>query len=223
MEGFWMTVKKKKASVKELKKELRQKEKKKMTSTKVILLGFILIMLILTGIFGYFLLFPEEEEAVGAVLKVDEVYFVTKELQGDKYTLETFVFITNNGDADCQVNIRAFAINVDTNLAMDEASEDVGSVEAQKTKETSFTVDVPKDGKYRVELLIFKNDKVTVKGSGTVNLDQAGAGGEDYQTVESEEPPADKKKARAPTILNFLGVSLVIATYVVYRRRRGRR
>ncbi len=218
-----MTVKKKKASVKELKKELRQKEKKKMTSTKVILLGFILIMLILTGIFGYFLLFPEEEEAVGAVLKVDEVYFVTKELQGDKYTLETFVFITNNGDADCQVNIRAFAINVDTNLAMDEASEDVGSVEAQKTKETSFTVDVPKDGKYRVELLIFKNDKVTVKGSGTVNLDQAGAGGEDYQTVESEEPPADKKKARAPTILNFLGVSLVIATYVVYRRRRGRR
>jgi len=223
MEGFWMTVKKKKASVKELKKELRQKEKKKMPSTKVILLGFILIMLILTGIFGYFLLFPEEEEAVGAVLKVDEVYFVTKELQGDKYTLETFVFITNNGDADCQVNIRAFAINVDTNLAMDEASEDVGSVEAQKTKETSFTVDVPKDGKYRVELLIFKNDKVTVKGSGTVNLDQAGAGGEDYQTVESEEPPADKKKARAPTILNFLGVSLVIATYVVYRRRRGRR
>jgi len=219
-----MPVKKKKTSVKELKKDLRQKEKKRMTSTKVILLGFILIMLILTTTFGYFLLFPEEEETVGAVLKVDEVYFVTKELQGEKYTLETFVFITNNGDADCRVNIRAFAINVDTNLAMDEASEDVGSVEAQKTKETSFTVDVPKDGKYRVELLIFKNDKVTVKGSGTVNLNQAGSGGEDYETVESEEatsPPKDK--AMSPTILNFLGVSLVITIYVVYRRRRGRK
>lgn len=216
-----MPVKKKKTSVKELKKDLRQKEKKKMTSTKVILLGFILIMLILTSTFGYFLLFPEEEGNVGAVLKVDEVYFVTKELQGEKYTLETFVFITNNGDADCQVEIRAFAINVDTNLAMDEASEDVGSVEAQKTKETSFTVDVPKDGKYRVELLIFKNDKVTVKGSGTVNLNQAGIGGEDYQTVESEESAKDKKNEMAPTILNFLGVSLAVTIYVVYRRRRG--
>lgn len=195
-----------------------------MTLTKYILAGCILIMLLITGIFIINILSPEEDVLTEASLRVDEVYFVTKELEGEDYKLETFAFITNNGEKDCEVNIRAFAVDVNTNLAMDEDSTTVGTIEGQKTEEASLTVEVPKDGKYRVELLVFKDGKVTVKGSGVVNLQLAGTGGQDYRTSDSEEPPEMKKEtdSDSPTIFNFIGIILIVGVYIIYvKRRRG--
>jgi len=217
---------KKKVPVSKVKKtqaKKKEKQKPKWTITKKILLICIIAMFLPIMLMGYYLLFPEEEVPLGAVLEVEEVYFVVKDQNGDQFTLETFAFITNEGDDDCEVRIRAFAIDVQTNLAMDQASVSIGKVAAQKTEEASVDMDLPKDGKYRVELLIFKDEKVTVKGSGTVNLQEAGTGGKDYHSnVEDAYPPDSKKEGSAPTIFNVIGVSVVVALVTIYVKRRGR-
>ena len=126
------------------------------------------------------------------------------------------------GEKDCEVTLRAFAVDVNTNLAMDEDSTTVGTIEGQKTEEASLIVEVPKDGKYRVELLVFKDGKVTVKGSGVVNLQLAGTGGQDYRTSDSEEPPEMMKESSdSPTLFSFIGIILVVGMYIIYVKRRG--
>ncbi len=213
-----------KNTVKEVRKSLERERKEKendWTGTKVFLLVLIIIMLAISTLFGVLLLLPDDQEPVGAVLEVEEVYFVAKEADGDDIELEIFGFLTNDGDEPCEARIRAFAIDVQTNLAMDDTTAEVGEIVEQTTKEASLTVDLPRDGRYRVELLIFKDGKVSVKGQGTVNLAETGSGGQDYSTNTYDEPPAEKENA-TPSIFNALGVIVAVSLCILLVKRRWR-
>ncbi len=133
-------------------------------------------VLVLAGtiILGY-ILFHEEEEPTSDV-RVEEVYFVQTHQDELETKMNIIVFVTNDGEAELSdIKIRAFAVETDSNLARDEAVKIITSVEGDSTVEGTLTITLPNNDSYRVELLVFKEGKLTIRGSGTVNL--VGVGG----------------------------------------------
>lgn len=132
----------------------------KWTATKGWMLAIIIIALFLSAVIGLVIVIDKlNDEPVGSILVVEEVYFVSEETSSESMDLYVHVFVTNDGDEPCNSEIRAFAVDVETNLAMDEASLTVGRIDDQTTSESTLGMTLPSDGRYRVELLIFKDGK----------------------------------------------------------------
>jgi len=199
--------------------------KEKWTWTKRLLLVFIIIMIGLNALLGYQLIFPEEEEVetTGAYLLVDKVYFGAEDIGVKNCDLDIYMFITNEGDESCIVRVWAFVVDVDSNLAMDDKNVTIGTIEGEKTKEASVKVNVPRNGRYVVKLVVFKDGKITVKGKGTVDLRSAGGGGEDYHSTEGDDARklTEPMDVETPSLFTFLGVTLAICAGVIYLKRRG--
>ena len=117
----------------------------------------------------------EEGSSPSSRIEVEEVYFVMTD-QTQLYTnMDILVFITNDGKIDLSdVTVRAFAVETDSNLARDEAVKILGELKGQTTIEGKLTIELPNNDTYRVELLVFKDGKLTIRGSGTVNLKGVG-------------------------------------------------
>jgi len=141
----------------------------------------------------------------GAYIEVEEVFFLMTDQDNDTTTMNIDVFITNHGDEDLSdVTVRAFAVEEDSNLARDEASVELGALGGQMTIEGNLTITLPNDESYRVELLVFKEGKLAIRGSGNVNLRTSveyinwlgnvdyyyDARTTNYTTTKSDIPPA---------------------------------
>lgn len=138
----------------------------------------VLLVVILAG---YFALNIEGEKS--SRLKVDEVYFRTEDrLGGEDTALSIMIFLTNDEDGDIDsVSVRAFAVETDSNLAMDEDRVVMGKIGGQTTSEGRLNITVPNNESYRVEILVFEESKLTLKGSGTIDLKGVGVAS-DYRT-----------------------------------------
>ncbi len=198
------------------------KKREKMNATRAVILVIMILLLLFSGIFGWILIdeYVIPEKKTSARLDVEEVYFVENDVSQGKTRLEVFVFITNDGDEDCDSFIRAFAIDKDTNIAMDDTTTSIVEINGQTSHESQLDLEVPSDGRYRVELLIFKNDKITVKGQGFVDLNLGGSGGSDYRTlVEDPQSEVDDNKA-VPFIGPGLMVIAILGAALIFRRWR---
>ncbi|MCK5772343.1 MAG: hypothetical protein KAH57_01010 [Thermoplasmata archaeon] len=194
------------------------------TATKGWMLAIITIALFISAAIGLVIVIDIlSDEPVGSILVVEEVYFVSEETTSGSMDLYIHVFVTNDGDEHCQSEIRAFAVDVETNLAMDETGHTVGTIDEQTTSESMLLMTLPSDGRYRVELLIFKDGKITVKGTGTVNLYLAGSGGKDYRT-DQEDPAAGASKESAADVpfphIGAVAIAVIAVALVVKRRWR---
>lgn len=194
------------------------------TATKGWMVAIMAIALLLSAVLGLVIVIDMmNDEPVGSILVVEEVYFVSEETSSGSMDLYVHVFVTNDGDESCQSEIRAFAVDVETNLAMDETGHTVGTIDEQTTSESMLLMTLPSDGRYRVELLIFKDGKITVKGTGTVNLYLAGSGGKDYRT-DQEDPAADAESKEGAMPFPQIGaVAIVVLAVALIARRRWRR
>lgn len=145
----------------------------------------VLVGMVVTGIFTG----GGEEEGTGSSsrIEVEEVYFVMTD-QTQLYTnMDILVFITNDGKTDLSdVTVRAFAVETDSNLARDEAVKVMGELKGQTTIEGKLTIKLPNNDTYRVELLVFKDGKLTIRGSGTVNLKGVGQASA-YKTDQGDD------------------------------------
>lgn len=177
-------------------------------------------------IFGGILIYETfiyEEPKIGAVLEVEEVYFVYKgETEGESRVSVT-VFISNVGDEKCNVRLRAFAIDDRSNIAMDDAESDIGVIQAEKTEETSFEMSVLYNGTFTVELMIFKDDLITVKGSGTVSLSIDKSGGRDYRNTMEDEKVDQEKGSDLPFPAMGIVILTLLAAGIVFGKFRKRR
>lgn len=130
------------------------------------------LVIVLTIVLGYIAL---TIEPVDRDLKVDEVFFKSVEYGEDETDLNIIVFLTNDGDSEIsEVRVRAFAIEIDSNLARSEDTVVIGKIDGQTTEEGELSISVPNRDSYRIELLVFEDSKMTIKGSGTINLKQVG-------------------------------------------------
>lgn len=195
------------------------------TATKGWMVAIMAIALLLSAVLGLVIVIDMmNDEPVGSILVVEEVYFVSEETSSGSMDLYVHVFVTNDGDEPCKSEIRAFAVDVETNLAMDETGHTVGTIDDQATSESMLLLTLPSDGRYRVELLIFKDGKITVKGTGTVNLYQAGSGGKDYRTdLEDPAASAPKENVADMPFPQIGAMAIVVLAVALIARRRWRR
>ena len=191
----------------------------KMNPTRGVLLVVIIIALFFVIPFAYVLIdeyiIPEKKKE--ARLEVEEVYFVDKGQVGDKTNLHVFVIVTNQGDEDCRSHIRSYAVDKETNIALDDTSTSEINIDGQVSKESELLFRIPTDGSYRVEILVFENDKITVKGQGYVDLKLGGVEGSDYRTLVSTD---DDKEESVPFLGPAALIAVVAVTTILYRRWR---
>ncbi len=181
----------------------------------VVISAFAFLSLIFGGVLIYDN-FIYEEPKVGAVLEVEEVYFVYEGFTEEEYTFSVKAFISNTGDEDCDVRIRAFAIDEVSNLAMDDAETEVGIVKYDSTIEASFEITVIYQGTFTLELMIFKDDLITVKGYGKVSLDQHRGGGKDYSNTVFDEAKDREDKGDLPfPSLGVITICVAVGALVI--------
>jgi hypothetical protein len=179
---------------------------------KVIALIIIMILGFLSAIFTWILV--DEYLIVYETdpkLEVEEAYFRIGKIVTDGSELEIFVLVTNVGDKDCNTHVRAYVVNKETNIAMDDATTEEVKIKGQSTHESSFNVIVPSDGRYRVEFLVYKNDMITVKGEGHVDLKADGNEGRDYWTAEEDE-----SETKASLSTPFVGPTAILLVIIVF-------
>ncbi|MGA1821548.1 MAG: hypothetical protein ACMUIG_03370 [Thermoplasmatota archaeon] len=178
-----------------------------------ILLVVVSIVLLAGSItLGYFLFREDKEE--DTYLKVEEVYFFQKDLGDYDSSIDIIIMITNTGDADVsKISVRGFAIETDSNLAQYDASVVLTNVKGKTTVEGRMSIVVPNGDAYRVELLIFQDDRLTIMGYGNIDLTGVGIVS-DYKDVEpgSGGMNADDMAAGAPEMssASSLGVCMIV-------------
>ena len=178
-------------------------------------------MLILTVVLGSFALNLEEEK--DTYLKVDEVFFVFESIDENSMDLKIIVFLTNDGTSDIEdVKIRAFVIETNSNLARDEDTIVMGKVSGSSTKEGELHVSIPTNDTYRIEIIVFEESKLTIRGAGSINLEGVGVA-QDYQNVNDDDLGSVEEDAASfaggsCSFIVCLGVlgSFVVIIVIVY-------
>jgi len=195
---------------------------------RIVAIVIVISMLLVAGFLGLALAYKEffaKETVEDAYLIVEEVYFVLETSEPGGYRLKVSVFITNAGEKDCYTKLRGFGIDKGSNLAMDDTEVGIGLIEAGTTGEYTGHLEFSYNGTFRVELIIFKDGLISVKGLGFVNLADQGTGGQDYKNTDWDGPVEEKTEPAMP----FIGIAPIIAIaaiaalgYTAFRRRRCR-
>jgi len=155
------------------------------------------VLLVSTVVLGYYVF--KEDKTKDSDLKVEDVYFLMEGSNTERSQIEIIVFISNIGDKDVsKLEIRAFTVETGSNLAMDDSSATINDVIQQTTVEGNLIVDVPNNDTYRMELLIFKDEKLEIRGSGTIDLTGVGAS-YDYRNYPSYDTVDDDAMGIGPT------------------------
>ena len=193
---------------------------------RIVGIVIVIALVLLFSILGSAIIYRDvikKHQKTDAFLEVEEVYFILLPSEKGGYRLSVTTFITNTGEKDCVSKLRGFGIDKKTNLAMDDIEIGIGTIPAGKTVEFSSEMEFEKNVTYRIDLIIFKDGLISVKGLGYVNLAHQGAGGKDYQTIEydSGDPPDERKGLPFPGIaLLITAAFLTAALFAAARRRR---
>jgi hypothetical protein len=75
-------------------------------------------------------------------------------------SLNVTTYLDNSGDANSgEINILVKAYDADTNLLVTSKKTQVGEIEGRKTKSASTYLKLPKEGGYRLQIVVFEDDK----------------------------------------------------------------
>jgi hypothetical protein len=193
----------------------------------------IAVIVILASLSGFFLI-GSAATAVSdrdrdAYLIVEQVYFESKEIEKDTYDIEVKAYVTNDGDDPCDVRVSVFAKEMDSNLVFDSDTMFLGILEGRTTVKANMIVSIDSMRRYIIEVLVYKDGKVVVKGSGTVNLKEAGTGAKDFETDERDSaPPEANMFSGAKDVADdlpfpALGLLSVVFAAVAYFHRRWKK
>lgn len=152
------------------------------------------LMLIIFSVLVYFVVTIPGDNTD---LSVDEVFFNSIEMDGPDSDLKITVFLTNEGEDEIDdVMVRAFVIERDSNLARDEDRVDMGTISGKSTKEGDLFISIPNNDTYRIEILVFEDSKLTLRGSGTIDL--VGVGVASDYTGSDDDDDNDYSQGSAP-------------------------
>jgi len=145
------------------------------------------LMLIIFSVLIYFVMTIPGDDTD---LAVDEVFFNSIEMDGLESDLKITVFLTNEGEDEIyDVMVRAFVIERDSNLARDEDQVEMGTISGKSTKEEELFISVPNNDTYRIEIVVFEDAKLTLRGSGTIDLVGVGVAS-DYTGSDDDDNDA---------------------------------
>jgi hypothetical protein len=155
-----------------LAKELEDKQGRRIILTLGVIILVIVVGAVIAGaISSAFADEPKDRP----VLYIEDVFFLLTgtNAPSDEVTIKVTTFITNRGTADAkEIQIVAFVIEADSNLAMDKTTFSVGSLKKDKTQISEFSLTMPENESYAIKLILMENGKIAVRGSGTINLEE---------------------------------------------------
>ncbi len=208
-------------------KELEDSQGKRLLFTLGIIVSAMLVVVVVASALSSA---PAKEPEEQAVLDIDDVFFLYSGSKSEleKVTIDVTTFITNKGTADAKdVQIIAFAIDDDSNLAMDKTTFTVGDILKENTKPTEFSITVPNNDSYNIRLIILENGKLAIKGTGTVHLDK-NFGGRGTRFTPDYESDGDDDHGFAKEDEHFFVVSssfillflicIIMVTVIVLKR-----
>lgn len=177
---------------------------------EIILASAAVLLLIVTIVLGYLAFKGEEKKE--SDLRVEDVQFIMRGADSERSRIEIAVFISNIGNEDVnKLKIRAFTVETGSNLAMDDSSTTLTDVKQQTTVEGKLMVEIPNNDSYRMEMLIFKDDRLVIRGSGTIDLADVGAPNDyrNYPTVDDDDEAGDDLLSSEPAAFSLLGAACV--------------
>ncbi|UCG69394.1 MAG: hypothetical protein JSV09_16745 [Thermoplasmata archaeon] len=207
-----------------LAKELEDKQGKRIILTLGIIILVIVVGTILAGaISSAFADKPKDRP----VLYIEDVFFVLSGTNAgsDEVTIKVTTFITNRGTADAkEIQIVAFVIETDSNLAMDKTTYSVGSLKKDKTQISEFSLTMPNNESYAIKLILMENGKIAVRGSGTVNLEEnLGGRGTRFKTDEGDDSSFYEEGVFAeetfPVMIFLLGGAVFFVIIMALRKK----
>ena len=111
---------------------------------------------------------PDIQETGLAITDID---FLVRKVAGDRATIQTDIYLTNNDRAPSGVfDIEVKAKEEDAKLLADKQRTPVESIQPDATRISSVTLSVPDQYNYVVEVLVWKNETIILRGEGNVRL-----------------------------------------------------
>ncbi len=175
-------------------------------------------MALLSGIALFILMIENVPE-----LRVEQTYFEASRRTGERIPIEVVSIITNEGKAMAQnVRVEVLAIETDSNLARGNGTSIMFDLGAKKSQEIRSTVMVPRNATFRLEILIFRAEKLTIWGSGIIDLTGLGKASLYKTDANLDDPKADEEKDSMDSSLCILflliagggGGLLLIVVYI---------
>jgi len=111
---------------------------------------------------------PDIQETGLAITDID---FLVKKVADDRATIQTDVYFTNNNRAPSGAfDIEVKAKEEDAKLLADKQRARVESIQPDATRVSGVTLTVPDQYNYVVEVLVWKNETIILRGEGNVRL-----------------------------------------------------
>jgi len=185
--------------------------------------GFIALSVLLTviclilGTILFVMILDEDEEAS---LFVDEVYFIGRDTGRTDMTIDVEVWLTNEGKGAARtVSVNVFAVETDSNLARANASMNLEGMNGKRSSKALMSMEVPLNDTYRIEVLVFKDGKLTITGSGILDLTKAGYP-RDYDTdrnldEEREEKDGGGVSGSVCAVAGITGMGILVLVIVL--------
>jgi hypothetical protein len=111
---------------------------------------------------------PDIQETGLAITDID---FLVKKVAGDRATIQTDIYFTNNNRAPSGAfDIEVKAKEEDAKLLADKQRAHLESIQPDATRVSSVALSVPDQYNYVVEVLVWKNETIILRGEGNVRL-----------------------------------------------------
>lgn len=135
-----------------------------------VLIGIMSIAIVIVGIFLPALLKPSAAETIypNEHLFVDATYLLKTEETNDTVNITCDLYMTNIWDKKSgKIKAIAYVIETKNNFAVFETEVEVGLINADSTSKIGIPV-VLSNSSYKVDVLIFENEKLVLKGVLTI-------------------------------------------------------
>ena len=120
------------------------------------------LILILFGLLGTGLL--AQPDFPNAHLSVDATYLLKTSETNDTVNVTCIPYLTNIWEKESgEITVTAYVIEMNNNLAVYKNTVDIGKIPADSTAEIEIPV-VLSNNSYKVDILIFENGKLVIKG-----------------------------------------------------------
>ena len=138
---------------------MHSQEKQLAIATAAVVLAFLVLIALVATIGGGLRSYERSEIAIADIDISAEALGIADVM------LNATTYLDNSGDAKSgEVDVLIKAYNADTNLLVASNETKVGKIGGRETKSATTYLKLPKEGGYRLQIVVFENDKGILRG-----------------------------------------------------------
>lgn len=144
---------------------------KKTKKAGMLVAGLCIIVIVLLGVFstGMFKPIAAQPDFPNEHLFVDATYLLKTDETNDTVNVTCTPYLTNIWEKESgKIKVIAYVIETSNNLAVYKNTVEIGEIPADSTAEIEIPI-VLSNNSYKVDILIFENEKLVLKGKLTIS------------------------------------------------------